>query len=62
MENTERIELNKLIRAYKGENGFLISIQKQLKSKYAKKIEVGKKSFKILTDKQYEVAKLVLEV
>ena len=58
MELNEKIELNKLIRSYKGDNSFVLSLQKQLKtSKYLQKIEVNGKMVKILSDKQYEAAK-----
>jgi hypothetical protein len=51
----EKIELNKQIRQYKGDNSFVLSIQKQLKtSKYLNKVEFGKRQVKILSDKQYE--------
>ena len=55
MELNEKIELNKQIRQYKGDNSFVLSIQKQLKtSKYLNKVEFGKRQVKILSDKQYE--------
>lgn len=58
MDINEKLELNKLIRSYKGDNTFIISLQKQLKtSKYLQKIQVGNKEVKILSDKQYEAAK-----
>lgn len=61
MEIQEKLELNKKIRMYDGANTFLLSLQKQLKSsKYLQKIEIGKKSYKILSDKQYESAKSIL--
>jgi hypothetical protein len=61
MEIEEKIELNKKIRSYKGENTFLLSLQKQLKtSKHLQKVEVGKKMVKILSDKQYEVTKSII--
>ena len=61
MEITEKLELNKKIKKYSGDNTFLLSLQKQLKtSKYLQKVEVGKKLFKILTDKQYKVSKSLL--
>ena len=51
----EKIELNKQIRQYKGDNSFVLSIQKQLKtSKYLNKVEFGNRQVKILSDKQYE--------
>jgi hypothetical protein len=61
MEIEEKIELNKKIRSYKGDNTFLLSLQKQLKtSKHLLKVEVGKKMVKILSDKQYEVTKSIV--
>jgi hypothetical protein len=61
MEITEKIELNKKIRKYSGDNSFLLSLQKQLKtSKNLPKVEVGKKMVKVLSDKQYEVSKSIL--
>lgn len=55
MEIEQKIELNKQIRQYKGDNSFVLSIQKQLKtSKYLNKVEFGKRQVKILSDKQYE--------
>ena len=62
MEIKEKLELNKRIRSYDGENSFLISLQKQLKTnKYLDKVEVGGKSLKILSDKQYSYAKDILK-
>lgn len=55
-----KIELNKKIRTYTGSNTFIISLQKQLKSKNCTKVESGKKMVKILSDKQYEVASGIL--
>lgn len=61
MEIEEKIELNKKIRTYKGDNTFLLSLQKQLKtSKHLQKVEVGKKMVKVLSDKQYEVTKSII--
>lgn len=58
MDTAEKLELNKLIRGYNGDNTFILSLQKQLKtSKYLKKIQVGNKEVKVLSDKQYEAAK-----
>ena len=40
MEIEQKIELNKQIRQYKGDNSFVLSIQKQLKtSKYLNKVD-----------------------
>jgi len=61
MEINEKIEINKKIRKYSGNNSFILSLQKQLKTnKYLEKVEVGKKLIKILSDKQYEVSKSIL--
>jgi len=61
MELEEKLELNKLIRKYDGENSFILSLQKALKtSKYLEKVMVGKKSLKVLSDKQYQAAKTTL--
>ena len=58
MELQEKLELNKQIRSYSGDNSFILSLQKQLKtSKYLERVEVGKRKVKILSDKQYEAAK-----
>jgi len=61
MELQEKIELNKQLRAYKGDNSFVLSLQKQLKtSKYLDKVEVNGKMIKVLSDKQYRAAKSAL--
>ena len=61
MELEEKLELNKLIRKYDGENSFILSLQKALKtSKYLDKVVVGKKTLKVLSDKQYQAAKTTL--
>ena len=58
MELEEKLELNKIIRKYDGENSFILSLQKSLKtSKYLDKVMVGKKTLKVLSDKQYQAAK-----
>jgi hypothetical protein len=56
MELDKKLELNKLIKKYDGDNSFILSLNKQLKSKYAQKIEINNKTIKILSDKQYESA------
>jgi hypothetical protein len=57
MELNEKLDLNKQIRQYKGDNSFVISLQKQLKTnKYLSKVEHNGKEVKILSDKQYEAA------
>jgi hypothetical protein len=61
MELQEKIEINKKLRSYKGDNSFVLSLQKQLKtSKYLQKVEFGGRMIKILSDKQYESAKSAL--
>ena len=60
MEIKEKIEINKKIRQYNGANTFLLSLQKQLKSTKVNKIEFEGKQIKVLSDKQYQVAKELL--
>jgi predicted transcriptional regulator with HTH domain len=61
MEISEKVELNKKIRSYEGDNSFVISLQKQLKTnKYLKKEEFGKKMVKVLSDRQYEAVVSIL--
>ncbi len=61
METSEKIEINKKLRSYNGDNSFVLSLQKQLKtSRYLNKIEVNGRSIKVLSDKQYEAAKTAL--
>ena len=57
MEINEKLELNKKIRKYDGDNQFIKSLQKSLKSKWCQKVKVGNKDYKLLSDKQYEAAK-----
>ena len=57
MDLNEKIELNKQIRSYKGDNSFVLSLQKQLKTnKYLTKVEYNGRELKILSDKQYQAA------
>jgi hypothetical protein len=62
MEITETVELNKKIRAYDGHNSFVLSLQKQLKTntKLVKEDFNGKPT-KVLSDRQYSVAKSLLD-
>lgn len=61
MEISEKVELNKKIKSYNGDNSFILSLQKQLKTnKYLKKEEFGKKMVKLLSDRQYEAAISIL--
>ena len=62
MDIQEKIDLNKRIRKYDGQNGFLLSLQKTLKSgKFVERTEHEGKTIKLLTDKQYEAAKSSLD-
>lgn len=62
MDIQEKIDLNKRIRKYDGQNGFLLSLQKTLKSgKFVERAEHEGKTIKLLTDKQYEAAKSSLD-
>jgi hypothetical protein len=62
MELEQKIELNKEIRTYKGENTFLTSLKKQLKSnKYLEKVNVGNRNIRILSERQYKTAKSLLK-
>jgi hypothetical protein len=57
MNTEDKIRLNKLIRSYNGDNTFVLSLQKQLKSsKYLSKVEHNGRTVKILSDKQYSAA------
>lgn len=61
LENKDKI--NKIIRKYDGDNTFVLSLQKQLKTnKYLQKESFGKKDIKVLSDKQYESAISILDI
>jgi hypothetical protein len=63
MDTEEKNNLNKIIRNYDGVDNFILSLRKQLKSsKYLKKEKLGKREIKVLSDKQYEVAKTILNI
>jgi hypothetical protein len=58
----EKIAMNKLIRKYEGNNSFVLSLQKTLKtSKYLSKEEHNGREVKVLSEKQYEAAKSSME-
>lgn len=58
----EKIAMNKLIRKYEGNNSFVLSLQKTLKtSKYLSKEEHNGRAVKVLSEKQYEAAKSSME-
>lgn len=62
METAEKDRLNKIIRKYEGENGFILSLKKQLRNnKYLQREDFGKKEIKVLSEKQYEAARSILE-
>ncbi len=54
MSVEEKLNLNKRIREYSGENSFILSLKKSLSGKYCQKVTVGKKVYKVLSDRQYE--------
>ncbi len=56
MSIEDKLEINKKLRKYEGDNQFLLSLKKSLSGKYCQKITVGNKTYKILSDKQYEAA------
>jgi hypothetical protein len=56
MEISEKIELNKKIRKYSGDNSFILSLKRNLKSTKNFFMD-GDKKVKILSDRQYEVFK-----
>jgi hypothetical protein len=62
MSIEEKIELNKKIRQYDGGNSFILSLQKQLKTntKLIKEDFNGRPT-KVLSDRQYDVAKSLLQ-
>jgi len=57
----QKITINKMLRSYDGTNSFLASLQKQLKSTKANKVEFKGKMVKVLSDKQYVAAKSILK-
>ncbi len=56
----EKIELNKAIKKYEGDNSFMLSLKKSLASKYCKKESLGNKEYKVLSEKQYLATKETL--
>lgn len=58
MDIKEKLELNKRIRKYEGTNGFILSLQRALKGKFVERVEFEGKKVKLLTDKQYDAAKV----
>lgn len=63
MDITEKVDLNKQIKSYDGTNSFLVSLKKQLKTNTKlTKVDFNGKNVKILSDRQYTVAKNLLNV
>lgn len=62
MSIDEKVELNKKIRSYDGANTFILSLQKQLKTntKLVREDFNGRPT-KVLSDRQYDVAKSLLQ-
>lgn len=62
MENPEQInEMNQKIRKYDGDNSFILSLQKNLKGKLSKYFEYNGRKMKRLSDRQYSIAKSILD-
>jgi hypothetical protein len=55
MDIKEKLEINKKIRKYNGKNEFILSLKRNLNSKWCSKIEYNGKEKKVLSDKQYEI-------
>jgi hypothetical protein len=63
MEISRKIEINKKIKSYDGDNSFILSLKKQLKSnKYLSVEEFGNKKVRVLSQKQYDIAISILEL
>jgi len=60
MEPEKIIELNKTIRQYDGENSFILSLQRNLKTSKIY-LEHNSRKFKRLSDKQYGALVNILE-
>ncbi len=62
MNIEDKVDLNKKIKKYEGINSFILSLQKQLKTnKNLNKEDFNGKNVKVLSDKQYEVAKKLID-
>lgn len=61
MDNEKLLEINKEIRKYDGDNSFMISLQKALKSS-KKYFDYNGKQYKRLSDRQYEAAINIMEL
>ena len=57
----EKIQMNKVLRKYEGDNTFALSLKKQLKSsKYLNKETFNNKQVRVLSEKQYESVKSLI--
>lgn len=62
MNTKEKVDLNKKIKSYDGDNNFILSLKSHLKNnKYLDKESLGKRNLRVLSEKQYESAKKVLK-
>lgn len=62
MELHEKIKLNKEIKSYEGYNTFINSLKKNLTTTKLRESNESGRSFKVLSEKQYESAKRILEI
>lgn len=61
MDTLEKIKLNKDIKDYVGTNTFILSLKKQLSTTKLRESVEGKRPVKVLSEKQYDAAKRILE-
>lgn len=62
MNLSEKINLNKEIREYDGDNSFILSLKKELRTnKYLKKEKDGNRNVRVLSDRQYDVFESMLK-
>lgn len=59
MDILEKVKINKEIKDYDGSNSFILSLKKQLVTTKLREV-LGKKNIKVLSLKQYEAAKKIL--
>lgn len=57
-----KLSINKKLRGYKGQNQFLLSLKKSLSGKYCQRVQVGNKTYKVLSEKQYNSALMNREI
>ncbi len=61
MDTSEKVKLNKDIKEYIGFNSFILSLKKQLSTTKLREKGEGTRLIKVLSEKQYEAAKRILE-